>query len=108
MDLVAFFQLTPYLLNYTPFSEESERLLKFMSNENFIQLFLKTNFDLYEGKQQEWYSGERPQDPDNGKFDCQSFVYKEQSSCTLVITQGKYCFSPLSILPNNWVDSIHF
>ena len=68
-----------------------------MSGSTKVISLYEVNFELCVGKQQEWHSVERPQDPDNGKFDCQSFVYKEQSSCTLVINSRQILSYLLSI-----------
>ena len=69
---------------------ESEKLIRYSQNQSFLDTSVTLEC-LYNGQ---WshdiknfnctHCG-KPEDPPNGKFDCQSFFYEEKSSCSLVI-----------------------
>ena len=71
---------------------DSEQIIAHSTNENFVGTKVQVEC-LFNGR---WSYNieefgcmqcERPVKPPNGKFDCESFDFPEQSSCYLVISQ---------------------
>ena len=89
---------------------DSTKLVTYAKNKTFLESKVTVEC-LYNGQ---WSYDiehlnctqcEKPTDPPNGKFVCQSFFFEEQSTCSLVIFMTLCILEWIQIVSKNYFDS---